>query len=150
MGNPEPENPAANITAEEDRPTPEILVTVGLVTEEVREELLLSRERASREQFRALWISGFAGFLIGLETWGVMRGMPVFGWLIPVLFVGFGVYFWFRRRHTKDRVSSLEEELKVLETERERISGLRGPPMPPSLAEGADGMLRPLGLGGAG
>jgi len=129
MGNPETENPAKDVTAKEDGPTPEILVNLGLVTEEVRDELLLSRRDARSELVLALGSSGFAGFLIGLETWGIIRRAPFFGWLVPVLFVGFAVYFWRRRGHAKDQVSFLEEELRVLEAEREGLSKLGGPPV---------------------
>lgn len=133
MGNPETENPVKDVTARENGPTPEILVNLGLETEEVREKLLLSRREARNELGLALGSSGFAGFLIGLETWGIIRRAPFFGWLIPVLFVGFAVYFWRRRGRAKDRVSSLEEELRVLEAEREGLSKLGGPPVRPKL-----------------
>jgi hypothetical protein len=112
-----------------NRPVPEVLVNLGLETEGVREKLLLSRTEARSELVRALGSTGFAGFLIGLETWGIIRGAPFFGWLVPVLFVGFAVYFWRRRGHAKDQVSFLEEELRVLEAEREGLSKLGGPPV---------------------
>lgn len=123
------ENPAKDVTAREDRPAPEILVNLGLEAEEVREELLMRRREARSELVMALGSSGFAGFLISLETWGIIRRAPFFGWLIPVLFVGFAVYFWRRRGRAKDRVSFLEEELRVLEAEREGLSKLGGPPV---------------------
>jgi len=104
----------------------DILAEVGLETEETRDSLLRSRKGSRFELRNFIGSSALAGLVIALETWGVLRGEPFFGWLIPVLFTGFAVYFWSRRRRAQHEVSSLEERLEYLEEEREKLANRDG------------------------
>jgi len=118
------ENPPRETRIQEGLPTPDTLAEVGLRTEEAREAWLQSRKGSRLELRRALWSSAAAGSVVALEAWGVVRGAPFFGWLIPILFTGFAMYFWSCRRRAEKGVSSLTEELRLLELERERLSAL--------------------------
>jgi len=106
--------------------SPNMLAEIGLETEETRDTLLRARKESRLELGRSLGSSAFAGLAIGIESWGVVRGEPFFGWLIPVLFTAFAVYFWSRRRRAESHVASLEQRLEVLEAEREGLANRTG------------------------
>jgi hypothetical protein len=118
--------PARNVSEQPAQTDPELLAEVGLETEGTRDSLLGARKESRLELRRSIGYSAFAGLVIGLEAWGIVRGEPFFGWLIPVLFTGFAVYFWSRRRRARDHVFSLEEKLGLLEEEREELANRDG------------------------
>lgn len=121
LGRPEEDAPE-----EPTQTSPDMLAESGLETEETRDTLLRARMESRLELRRSLGYSAFAGLVIGIEAWGLVRGEPFFGWLIPILFTGFAVYFWSRRRRAENHVSSLEEELGLLEEEREKLANRDG------------------------
>jgi len=129
------ENPRKDVATQPRPEYPDSLVKVGLEAEGLREGLLRGRKESRREFLRAIGFSGIAGLAFGLEAWGIFRGEPVFGWLVPVLFTGFPVYFWSRRRRAENQVAALGDELRLLEDERERIASQGGSTLEPLRAE---------------
>ena len=130
------ENPRKDVVTQSGSECPDSLVRAGLEAEEVRDVLLRGRKESRREFLRAIGFSGIAGLAFGIEAWGILRGEPFFGWLVPVLFTGFAVYFWSRRRQAESQVAALDDELRLLEVEREKIASEGGPTPEPLRAEG--------------
>jgi len=93
----------------------EAAVKLGLESEEARHKLVQAAREARRELICAVGSTGVAGLAFGIEAWATFRGEPVFGWLISVLFTGFSIYFWARRRRVKGVVASLDEDYRLLE-----------------------------------
>ena len=97
---------------------------ISLEIVEARDSMLTLR-RESRTQFqRTVGYSAAAAFTLGLEIWGVLRGEPVFGWLIPILFSAFAASFWSRLLSVRRGIVTLEASVQCLEMQRQdRVLG---------------------------
>lgn len=117
-------------------PSADAVVELSLEVEGAREDLSLSRRESRRELRWAIGVSCLAGLCFAIEAWATWRGEPVFGWLVFVLFTGFSVYFWRRRRRAAEVVSTREEALALLEARRARVPGSDDPAQVPPLDGG--------------
>lgn len=100
----------------------EATVELGLEIEEALDALVRTRGEARRELLRAIGFTSVAALSFCIEAWATWRGEPVFGWFLFVLFTGFAVFFWSRRRGAEEKVGSLDEDLRLLEAKRSNAS----------------------------
>ena len=111
---------------EPTNPSPDVIVESALEIEGARELLMKRRRDSVRKFWGAVLASGAAAVAIGIELVGTLRGRPVFGWLVPVLFAGFSIHLWSRWGKARS-LAEIQDDL-VVSLEMNRPP----PPLPPA------------------